>query len=105
MCDPTLFAVSTPLSFTVRVTRDRWELIVTVKHPIMLGREANVQQALQSPDEIRRSRSDHNVYLFYRAERAGRWICAVAKQTDDAGFLITCYPTDAIKEGDGIWTR
>ncbi|PYQ27089.1 MAG: hypothetical protein DMF56_21240 [Acidobacteria bacterium] len=35
-----------------------------------------------------------------------RWICAVAKRVDDRdGFLITAYPTDAIKEGTRIWTK
>jgi hypothetical protein len=34
-----LFEVLTPLGFTVRVTRGRWSLIATIKHPVMLGRE------------------------------------------------------------------
>lgn len=34
-----LFEVMTPLGFRVRVTRDYWERIVTVKHPAMKGRE------------------------------------------------------------------
>jgi hypothetical protein len=29
----------------------------------------------------------------------------VAKRTDQDGFLITTYPTDAIKEGAEIWPR
>jgi hypothetical protein len=60
---------------------------------------------LEDPDEIRRSKSDENVYLFYRAEREKRWLCAVSKQTDQEGFLITTYPTDAIKEGVQVWHR
>ena len=31
------FEVLTPLGFRVRVTRAYWELIVTVKHPVMAG--------------------------------------------------------------------
>ena len=65
----------------------------------------DVQDTLRTPDEIRRSRSDPVVYLFYRLERLGRWICAVAKQLNDEGFLITAYPTDAIKEGERIWRK
>jgi hypothetical protein len=64
-----------------------------------------VQDALQTPDEIRRSRSDPNVYLFYRLEFPGRWICAVAKRLNYEGFLVTTYPTDAIKEGEQIWRK
>lgn len=103
--DHLFFEVLTPLSFCVRVTRTYWEFIVTVKHPVMAGREGAVKEALLSPDEVRRSKSDPNVYLFYKAERKGRWICAVARRLDSDGFLITAYPTDAIKEGVRIWPR
>jgi hypothetical protein len=100
-----LFEVSTPLSFQVRVTRAYWEFIVTVKHPVMRERATEVQDVLQSPDEVRQSRSDPAVFLFYRAEVPGRWLCAVAKRLNNEGFLITTYPTDAIKEGERIWSR
>ena len=70
-----LFEVLTPLGFQVRVTRSYWELIVTVKHPVMAGRESDVQETLQNPDEIRVSRNDSAVYLFYKAERTKRWVC------------------------------
>lgn len=61
-----LFEVLTPLGFRVRVTRAYWEMIVTVKHPVMLGREEDVRKTLGLPDEIRQSKSDVQVYLFYR---------------------------------------
>ena len=105
MSDDILFNVATPLGFHVRVARDYWELIATFKHPVMHEREMDVQRALQAPDEIRRSRSDPAVYLFYRLERPGRWICAVAKQLNEEGFLITTYPTEAIKEGERVWSK
>ena len=95
----------TPLGLQVRVDRARWELIIRSKHPAMDGREALVQSALASPDEVRQSRTDPTVFLFYQAERAERWVCAVVKQTDDDCFLITAYPTDAIKEGVKIWPK
>jgi hypothetical protein len=98
-----LFQVLTPLGFTVRVTKTYWHLITTIKHPIMAGRETDVQTALREPDTIRQSRSDPAVYLFYKAERADRWICAVAKRLNGDGFLITTYRTDAIKEGTQLW--
>lgn len=100
-----LFEVMTPLGFRVRVTRGYWDLIVNVKHPVMSGREDDVRNALEDPDEIRQSKSDEDVYLFYKAEREKRWICAVSRQTGDTGFLITTYPTDAIKEGVRIWHK
>jgi len=100
-----LFEVMTPLGFSVRVTKDYWELIVTIKHPIMAGREEDVRKALEQPDEIRQSKSDEMVFLFYKEERQKRWICAVSKQAGLEGFLITTYPTDAIKEGVRIWRK
>ena len=100
-----LFEARTPLGFTVRVTRAYWTLITTVKHPVMAGCEAEVKVTLESPEEIRRSKGDANVYLFYRSRRKRRWVCAVTKQEDSTGFLITAYPTDSIKEGEKIWPR
>jgi hypothetical protein len=100
-----LFEVMTPLSFRVRVTRAYWDVIITVKHPVMAGHESDIQETLRSPDEIRVSRKDPAVYLFYRSEQKNRWVCAVIKRLDGEGFLITTYPTDAIKEGDRIWHK
>jgi len=100
-----IFEAITPLGFTVRVTRDHWELIASIKHPAMLGHESDVKETLSYPDEIRVSRSDPAVYLFYKSQRVGRWICAVAKRLDGKGFLITTYPTDSIKEGEHIWPK
>ena len=100
-----LFEVPTPLGFRVRVTHTYWEVIITVKHPIMVGREDDVQETLKNPIEIRESRSDPSVYLFYKTERTGRWVCAVTRQLDSEGFLITTSPTDSIKEGRRIWPK
>jgi len=100
-----LFEAITPLGFRVRVTRGYWDLIVSVKHPVMVGREEDVRNTLENPDEIRQSKTDESVYLFYKAERDKRWICAVSKQTGNEGFLITTYPTDAIKEGVQVWHK
>jgi hypothetical protein len=105
MANDILSEVATPLGFRVRVTRAYWELIVTVKHPVMRGREVGVQRVLQTPEEARRSRGDPTVLLFYRGEEPGRWLCTVAKRLNDEGSLITTYPTDAIKEGERTWRR
>ncbi|MFO7556096.1 MAG: hypothetical protein R6W88_12910 [Desulfobacterales bacterium] len=97
------FEVITPLGFSVRVARAYWELIVSIKHPVMSGHESEVKETLANPNEIRVSRSDPAVYLFYKLQRTGRWICAVVKRLDGNGFLITTYPTESIKEGEQIW--
>ena len=100
-----LLEARTPLGFSVRVTRQRWLLIVSAKHPVMAGREVSVKGALEVPDEIRQSRTDAQVLLFYKAEAPKRWTCAVVKRAETSAFLITTYPTDAIKEGLRVWPK
>ncbi|RMH00059.1 MAG: DUF4258 domain-containing protein [Chloroflexi bacterium] len=100
-----LFAVMTPLGFRVRVTKAYWRIITEIKHPVMRGREEDVKETLRSPTEIRVSKKDPHVYLFYKPERLRRWVCVVAKRLNGEGFLITTYPTDAIKEGRRVWPR
>ena len=100
-----LFEVLTPLGFSVRVTRERWRLITTMKHPVMVGQESAVMRTLENPEQIRQSSSDSEVLLFYQGAGENRWVCAVARHASDHGFLITAYPTDAIKEGIQIWPK
>ena len=69
----------------------------------MRGEEQAVRAALKMPDEVRQSRTDSTVYLFYGVQQTKRWVCAVAKRSNDDGFLVTAYPTDAIKEGTKVW--
>jgi hypothetical protein len=64
-----------------------------------------VQDAWHTPDEGRQIRSDPGVLLFYRAMGPGHWLGVVAKQLNAEGFLIATYPTDAIKEGERVWSR
>lgn len=103
--DPLFFNAETPLNCTIRVTTNYWIVITQIKHPIMAGQEIEVKLTLTQPDQISRSRSDPNVYLFYRLQREKRWICAVARRLNGEGFLITTYPTDAIKEGEIVWQK
>jgi hypothetical protein len=100
-----LFDAVTPIGFRVRVDRARWELIVNEKHPAMKSREEEVKTALERPDEVRQSKSDVAVFLFYKTVGTKRWVCAVTRRSSEDGFLITAYPTDAIKEGTKIWPK
>jgi len=100
-----LFAVETPLGFTVRVTQRYWATILA-KHPDLGSRVADIQTALRDPQEIRRSRRDSAVLLFYRTDDLPRrWVVAVAKHEGSDGFLVTAYRTDAIKEGARLWPK
>lgn len=101
----TLFAVTTPLEYTIRTTKTYWQYLVKVKHPCMSNKEDVVKESLKSPDKICKSTIDSTVYLYYR--RIEHLYCVVVKhnQTTKGGFLITAYPTDKIKEGEAIWTK
>ena len=102
---PWLFAAKSRLGFVVRTTRGYWSLITTVKHPHLAGKEAAVIRTLIEPDEVRRSRVDASVYLFYRKTQR-KHLCVVAKRSGPAsGFIMTAYVTDKIKEGQLVWKR
>ncbi len=103
--DEILFEVNTPISLVVRTTVNYWNIISTVKHPIIRNRQEDIQQTLSNPDEIRFSKTDSQVLLFYRYERTKRWLCAVVKRLNGEGFLITAYITSAIKEGVTTWKK
>lgn len=98
-----LFEVNTPLGVKVRITNTYWDYLIKIKHPAMRGREEIVQEILLSPDEIRRSRADEDVYLYYK--EIGRLYCVVAKHLNAEGFLISAFPVDKLKEGERIWIR
>jgi hypothetical protein len=98
------FEILTPLNFTVRTSEEYWQKLI-VKHPDIADLEAEVRQALTSPDEIRRSSRDANLLLFYLTLKEKRWVVAVARRLNGDGFLITAYQTDAIKEGETLWHR
>jgi hypothetical protein len=70
----------------------------------MRGRKNEVQEVLKKPDEVRRSRINSSVYLYYKKERE-YYICAVVKHLNDEGFLVTAYLTKAIKIGEVIWKK
>lgn len=98
------FEILTPLGFRVRTSEEYWQKLI-IKHPDIAELEAEVIQALTNPEEIRQSRRDTNIVLFYLTLKEKRWVVAVARRLNGDGFLITAYQTDAIKEGDLIWHR
>lgn len=101
----TLFVIDTRFGFAVRTTRGYWTLITGVKHPSLAGQERAVMRTLSDPDEVRMSKVDRSVYLFYR--RSGRrHLCVVTKRISaKSGFIMTAYFTDKIKEGQLLWKR
>ena len=100
-----VFLIETPIGFTVRSTHSYWNTISTTKHPVMMKKLDEVKLTLSNPDEIRQSRVDSQILLFYRAFKSNRWYCAVVKRLDGMSFLVTAYPTENIKEGKRLWMK
>ncbi len=98
-----LFDVETPLGFYVHCYRSYWERKVVGSHPAMEDKLTMVIQALKNPLEIRISKTDSGVYLFYDVD-GSRLVCVVARDVEGEGFLMTAYPTDRMKEGIIVWT-
>ena len=71
--------------------------------------EAEIEHVLSYPAEVRRSRSDDSVQLFYefyaKTRVGGKWLCVVVKYGSDDGFVVTAYLTDQLKEGTIIWPK
>ncbi|NEO98521.1 MAG: DUF4258 domain-containing protein [Symploca sp. SIO2E9] len=101
--EPPYFEILTPTGVRIRTTPSYWAKIVTLKHPIIKGREEFVKLVLQEPIEVRRSRSDPMVYLYYKDEPP-YFLCVVARHLNGEGFIITVYRTDKIKRGEPVWT-
>ena len=97
------FSLKTPLNIEVRTTVQYWEYLVTFKHPVMKSKADIVKSVLQMPDEIRQSKVDKDVFLYYK--QFDRLYCVVVKHAGTEGFLTTAYPTEKVKEGDVIWTK
>ncbi len=98
------FEILTPLGFSVRTSQEYWQRLIA-KHPDIEELEELVQLALAAPDEVRRSRRDAGILLFYWLRREERWVVAVARRLNGDGFLITAYQTDSLKEGETIWLK
>lgn len=70
----------------------------------MRGKERLVRETLKNPVEIRRSKKDLTVHLYYGFDPP-YYVCVVARHLNGAGFIVTAYRTDKIKEGERVWQR
>ena len=84
------FTVKSKLNKTIRTTRDYWDSILESKHPIMKKYEEETKETLREPDEVRRSRKDSSVYLYYRKYEK-YFVCVLTRHLNGEGFIITVY--------------
>lgn len=92
---------------SVRLTDERMAHIL--QHQELAGMETEIERVLQSPAEVRVSRSDDTVQLFYefyaQTRVGGKWLCVVVKYPPDDAFVVTAYLTDQLKAGETIWPK
>ena len=100
-----MFVIETPLGVRIRTTKAYWQIIAVTKHPSIAKYVNKVKEALEIPDEIRRSKQDPRVHLYYRY--IGKlFVCVVADHMERTrGYIITAYLTDKIKEGEEIYVK
>jgi hypothetical protein len=95
----TKFEVVSSLGKKIRTSESYWAKIISTKHPAMAGQENLVKLTLKGPEEVRRSRKDGTVHLYYR-KSGDNYCCVVAKHLNGDGFVVTTYMTSKIKIGD-----
>jgi hypothetical protein len=92
---------------SVRLTDERLAHILL--HQEMVGMEAEIERVVQAPIEVRMSRSDSTVQLYYefyaKTLVGGKWLCVVVKCVADDVFVVTAYLTDRIKPGETVWPK
>ena len=95
------FEVTSSLGKRISISTEYRQKIIETKHPVMAGREELLKQTLTSPEQIRRSRKDAAVHLYYRKDD-GHYCCVVVKHLNGDGFVVTTYLTDKIKAGEVV---
>ena len=68
---------------------------------------AEIEQTVNQPKFVRRSRSDPAVRLFYdicsETPVGSKWLCVVIKYEPRDAFVITAYLTKQPKAGEDLW--
>ncbi|EKO32476.1 hypothetical protein LEP1GSC161_0682 [Leptospira santarosai str. CBC1416] len=90
----------------IRFTEERRKHIEE-DHPEMLGQEERIVECLSLPEQVRQSRTDGSVELFYKyfyqTLVGDKYLCVVIKNGQDDLFLVTAYFTDKKKEGKVLY--
>ena len=98
------FEVKSILGKKIRTTEEYWNLISEVKHPIIRRYEEEVKETIKNPDEVRRSKKDSSVFLYYK-KYGNLFICVLVRHLNNERFIITAYIADKMKKGEVIWQK
>ena len=97
---------NSPIIGNVELTNER-KIHILSSHPELKIHFERISQVLINPDEIRRSRLDKNVLLFYKffaKVKSGKYINVTIK-TGHRNFVLTSYITDKIRAGEKYETE
>jgi len=90
----------------VELTSERKNHIIEF-HPDVKPYFFKFKEILKDPDEIRKSRYDPEVLLFYKYFsnlKGGKYLTIVVK-VNKRNFILTCYLTDRIISGERIYEK
>ncbi len=91
----------------IRLTEER--LAHILNHPELFNMEYAISETLQNPEQVRVSRTDKNVILYYRYYTQtivkNKWLCVVVKNLKNDALILTAYLTDRIKKGEILWLQ
>ena len=86
---------------TVRLPGER--LAHIQRRPEMVGMEWAIRETLEAPEEVRVSRSDAEVKLYYRryteSQIGVKLLCVVVWVGEDDAFIMASYFTTRMKRG------
>lgn len=90
----------------IELTPERLRHIIEY-HPDVEVYLSKIEEVLENPDEIRKSRHDPKVLLFYKYFaniKRGKYLVVVAK-VNKRNFILTYYLTDTIKTGQKVYEQ
>ena len=91
----------------VELTQERANHIFEF-HPDVKPYLSGIAATLTNPDEIRRSKHDIEILLFYKKffiKNRRRKYLAVVVKVNERNFVLTCYLTDKILTGEKIYGK
>lgn len=101
-----LFETTDIFGRKIRITKDYWLKIKTLKHRELRYGISEVKKTLVNPDEVRRSVTDETIILYAKKFTKYDILIAAVKILNSDGFLVTVYQTKEYrKKGKVLWLK
>jgi hypothetical protein len=88
----------------IRVTKNYWEKVIIFKHKDIADKFLSVKKCIKNADFVEKSKTDPNVFLYYRREKR-YLICVVVKHLNAHGFVVTSYRCKKPRRGEIVWQK